>query len=164
MTIARHDFTITRTYPHPPADVFAMFADPEKKSMWFGNHKDFTTSNDAWDFRVGGRELAASNHGNGITTSFDATYADIVDGERIVYTYTMTLNGAPLSGSATCVTFEPVEGGTLMTFTEHGIHLDGPTGGQSREHGTNILADSIGRSLGELAPRQAVRPETGGGR
>ena len=147
MTIAHHDFTITRTYSHTPEKVFDMWADPYKKAMWFGNHPGFETSSDAWDFRVGGRERAASDHGNGITTTFDATYADIVPGERIVYTYTMTLNGEPLSGSATSVTLEPVEGGTLLTFTEHGIHLDGAEGGRKREEGTNLLVDNIGKAL-----------------
>ena len=150
MTIAHHDFTISRTYPHPPEAVFEMFSDPAKKAMWFGNHDNFTTGSEAWDFRVGGREQAWSDHGNGITTTFDATYADIVPNERIVYTYVMTLNEAPLSGSATSITFEPVDGGTLMTFTEHGIHLDGPKGGESREEGTTWLVEGIGKALDSL--------------
>jgi len=151
MTIAHHDFTVIRTYPHPPQAVFEMFADPEKKVLWFGAHDDFTTASQQWDFRVGGREQASSDHGNGITTTFDAVYADIVPGERIVFTYAMTMNGAPLSGSATSVTFEPVEGGTLLTFTEHGIHLDGPKGGESREEGTNWLMDGLGKALDALS-------------
>ena len=153
MTIAHHDFTITRTYAHSPQAVFEMFADPAKKVLWFGAHDDFTTESQQWDFRVGGREQASSDHGNGITTTFDAVYADIVPGERIVFTYTMTMNGAPLSGSATSVTFEPVEGGTLLTFTEHGIHLDGAKGGESREEGTNWLMDGLGKALDSLTAR-----------
>lgn len=151
MTVAHHDFTITRTYAYSPQQVFEMFSDPAKKGLWFGNHDGFTTGSDAWDFRVGGREQAWSDHGNGITTTFDCVYADIVPGERIVYTYAMTLNDAPLSGSATCITFEPVEGGTLLTFVEHGIHLDGAEGGEKREEGTNLLVDGIGRALDSLA-------------
>ncbi|MGC4175446.1 SRPBCC family protein [Demequina sp.] len=151
MTIAHHSFTIARTYPHSPQAVFEMFSDPKKKAMWFGNHDNFTTGSNEWDFRVGGRERAWSDHGNGITTTFDATYADIVPGQRIVYTYVMTLNDEPLSGSATSITFEPVEGGTLMTFTEHGIHLDGAEGGEKREEGTGWLVENIGKALDELA-------------
>ena len=153
MTIAHHDFTINRTYPYSPNEVFEMFADPEKKHLWFGAHDEFTNDFGGWDFRVGGREQASSDHGNGITTTFDAVYADIVPGERIVFTYAMTLNGAPLSGSATSVTFEPVEGGTLLTFTEHGIHLDGPSGGESREEGSNQLMDMLGKALDSLSAK-----------
>jgi len=150
MTVAHHDFTIARTYPHPPHAVYEMFADPAKKKLWFGANENFSTGSDTWDFRVGGRERAWSDHGNGITTTFDATYADIVPGERIVYTYVMTLNGAPLSGSAACITFEPVEGGTLLTFTEHGIHLDGPAGGVGREEGSRQLMGMLGDALESL--------------
>lgn len=151
MTIAHHDFTITRTYAYPPQTVYEMFSDPAKKALWFGNVRDIKSDHQAWDFRVGGRERASSEHANGITTTFDATYADIVPNERIVYTYTMTLNGAPLSGSATAITFEPVEGGTLVTFTEHGIHLDGAEGGDKREEGTNLLLDQVGKVLDSAA-------------
>lgn len=150
MTIAHHDFTITRTYAYPPQTVFEMFADPEKKALWFGSVRGIVSETQAWDFRVGGRELASSVHPNGVTTTFDATYADIVPGERIVYTYTMTLNDAPLSGSATAITFEAVEGGTLMTFTEHGIHLDGIEGGHAREGGTRLLLGQIDEALASL--------------
>jgi uncharacterized protein YndB with AHSA1/START domain len=150
MTIAHHDFTINRTYPYPPQAVFEMFADPAKKHLWFGNVGNIVSEHQVWDFRVGGREQASSVHGNGVTTTFDAVYADIVPGERIVFTYAMTLDGAPLSGSATSVTFEPVEGGTLLTFTEHGIHLDGLKGGEKREHGSNLLMDMLGAALDSL--------------
>ena len=76
---------------------------------------------------------------------------DIVPGERIVFTYRMTLNGDPLSASATSITLEPVEGGTLLTHTEHGIYLDGEHGAEGREEGTNELMELLGRALDSLA-------------
>lgn len=151
MTIAHHDFTIARTYPHPPERVFKAWSDRAIKALWFGNAENITTTNEEFDFRVGGRERAHTKRTEGFTTSFDAVYADIVPGERIVYIYNMTLDDAPLSASAACVTFEMVEGGTLLTISEHGIHLDGPSGGASREEGTNHLADAIGRVLDRLS-------------
>jgi uncharacterized protein YndB with AHSA1/START domain len=151
MTIAHHDFTITRTYAYTPDQVFDMFADPSKKSLWFGSNEEFTTDSESFDFRVGGREQSESTHVSGWKSSFDATYADIVPGKRIVYTYTMTFNGAPLSGSATSVLLEPVEGGTLLTFTEHGIHLDGEHGAGLREEGTNQILNDLEKALDSLA-------------
>ena len=74
----------------------------------------------------------------------------IVPNERIVYTYGMTLDGKPLSASATCVTLEPVEGGTLLTFTEHGVHLDGFDNGELREAGTVGILDDFGKALDTL--------------
>ena len=150
MTIAHHDFTIARTYPHAPERVFEAWADRATKALWFGNTENIKTENLEFDFRVGGRERARTGRVEGFSTTFDAVYADIVPNERIVYVYNMTLDDAPLSASAACVTFEPVEGGTLLTISEHGIHLDGPSGGASREEGTNGLADALGRVLDSL--------------
>ena len=153
MTITHRDFTLTRTYPYSPAEVFDAFADPEKKKLWFGANDGFTNESESWDFRVGGREQASSRHESGWRSSFDATYADIVPGERIVFSYVMTFNGEPLSASATCITFEPVEGGTLLTHSEHGIHLDEGPDAELREQGTEELLDNLGRALDSLAVR-----------
>ena len=147
MTVAHHDFSLARTYPYTPEQVFAAFADPEKKKLWFGASDDLSSTFGSFDFRPGGAESAASQHAGGIRTTFDADYVEIVPGERIVFTYRMTLNDAPLSASATSITFEPVEGGTLLTHTEHGIHLDGDSGAASREEGTNELLGLLGKAL-----------------
>ena len=147
MTIAHHDFTIARTYAYTPAQVFEAFADPEKKKLWFGASDNLTSTFGTFDFRVGGTESAASEHPGGVRTTFDADYVEIVPAERIVYTYRMTMNDEPLSASATSIVLEPVEGGTLLTFTEHGIHLDGESGGTAREGGTLQLMDLLGKAL-----------------
>ena len=62
----------------------------------------------------------------------------------------MTLDGKPLSGSVTCVTFAPVECGTLLTFTEHEVHLDGFDDGAMREQGTAGILDDLGKALDSL--------------
>ena len=42
------------------------------------------------DVRIGGREaIAAAAAGGGAVYAFEATYQDIVAGERIVYAYSM---------------------------------------------------------------------------
>ena len=97
MTIAHHDFTIARTYPYPPAQVFEAFADRATKALWFGSSETMTTEAGEFDFRAGGHETAATQHADGSHTTFDAHYADVVPNERIVFTYTMTLNATPLS-------------------------------------------------------------------
>ena len=80
----------------------------------------------------------------------DADYVEIVPARRIVFTYRMTLNGAPLSASATSITMELVEGGTLLTHTEHGIYLDGEQGAKSREDGTQQLLELLGSALDKI--------------
>lgn len=150
MTIAHHDFTIGRTYAYTPDQVFAMFRDPAKKKLWFGASEDLASTFKSFDFRIGGSESAATVHPAGFSTTFDAEYVDIVPGERIVFTYRMTLDGEPLSASATSITLEAVEGGTLLTHTEHGIYLDGEHGAAGREEGTTLLLDHLGSALDSI--------------
>lgn len=150
MSVDHHDFTISRTYPHSPAQVFDAWADPDKKALWFGGGPEFTDREDRHDFRVGGKDHNSATHENGVVHTFDAEYTNIIANERIVYTYSMTLDGKPLSTSVTAVTFEAVEGGTLMTFVEHGVHLDGIDDGAMREAGTRGLIDGLGAALDTL--------------
>ncbi|MFT4201017.1 SRPBCC domain-containing protein [Gordonia sp. (in: high G+C Gram-positive bacteria)] len=72
--------------------------------------------------------------------------------ERIVYTYDMWLDDAHASTSVTTVVFEEVDGGTRLTFTEQGVHLDGvhgpgPEAAAGREEGTRGLLENIAQVL-----------------
>lgn len=150
MSVDHHSFTITRTYPYTPAQVFSAWADPEKKKLWFGVSEDFSDTHAVYDFRVGGREHNSATHNSGVRHTFDSEYTNIVQDERIVYTYSMTLNEVPLSTSLTCVTFAPVEGGTILEFTEHGVFFDGADAGTNREIGTASILDDFARALDGL--------------
>jgi uncharacterized protein YndB with AHSA1/START domain len=139
-------FVLERDYAAPIDRVWAAFADADVKSRWFGGD-EFTDVEESEDFRVGG---IAINNGtmNGSRSEFRATYTDIVDRERIVYTYDMWSDGAHASTSITTIVLEPTDTGTHLTFTEQGVHLDGvhgpgPEAAAGREHGTGLLLDKI---------------------
>lgn len=144
------DFTVVRTYPYTPAQVFAAWAEPEKKALWFGNSPGLIVTRNEMDFREGGRDQAASTHASGISTTFDAEYHRIVPAEQIVYSYTMTLNGEPLSATLACISFEPADGGTVLTVTEHGVYYGPIEHAHMREQGTNQLMDTLGTVLESL--------------
>jgi len=152
VTVDHHNFTIARTYAYTPAQVFSAWADPAKKALWFGNSPSIEVLESAVDFRVGGRDHAASRHERGVTTTFDAEYVSIVDDELIIYMYSMTLDGAPMSASVATIAFEPVEGGTLLTVTEQGAYLGdfAAGGGEGREQGTGHLLTMVGEALDSL--------------
>jgi uncharacterized protein YndB with AHSA1/START domain len=146
---AVHDrFTIERTFPHPPAKVFAAFATEDGKQRWFSGPNDLWDLVDReFDFRVGGIETIEGRWKNGRVSRMDATYHDIVQDRRIVYCYRMTIDGVPISVSLTSVELSPVAGGTLLTMTEHGIYLDGYEDQGSREHGVGSQIDKLGETL-----------------
>ena len=79
--------------------------------------------------------------------SFDAVYADIVPGRRIVHTYDMHRDDARTSVSVTTIEFEAAGNGTRLTLTEQGVFLDGLDTPAEREHGTNAMIDALATHL-----------------
>ena len=77
-------FVIEREYAHPPAKVFAAYADPQSKAKWFVGPDEWEKSNHQLDFRVGGKESISGGPPGGPLHSYNATIWDIVENERIV--------------------------------------------------------------------------------
>jgi len=148
-SVAHGVFTIERVYASvTPRRVFDAFASVEGKNGWF------TAPNDRWDiversmdFRVGGRERLKGQWKTGLVTEFDATYFDIVPGERIVYAYEMRLDGRKISVSLATFEFKSSGAGTKLTMTEQGAFLDGYDDNGSRERGSREIIDKLSAYL-----------------
>jgi uncharacterized protein YndB with AHSA1/START domain len=136
-------FTIDRIYDAEPARVFAAWADPAAKTRWFGGGSD----DYELDFKVGGREVNRGGEPGGAVYTYEAVYRDIVEDERIVYTYEMYLDDARISVSVTSVELAPEGSGTKLTFTEHGVFLDELDSPALREQGTGHLLEALGADL-----------------
>jgi uncharacterized protein YndB with AHSA1/START domain len=139
-------FVLERDYAAPVEQVWAAFADADVKARWFGPD-DIDDPEVSEDFRVGGTAISNGTM-DGRRSEFRAVYTDIVDLERIVYSYDMWSDGVHASTSITTVVLEPTGDGTHLTFTEQGVHLDGvhgpgPDAAAGREHGTGWLLDRI---------------------
>ncbi len=148
MSSAAHDsFTIERTYPATPDRVFAAWASHDAKSQWFGDAEGIAAGEHTLDFTVGGREHLAMKTPDGSTYTFDAVYQDIVDDERIVWCYDMTVDGRRMSVSLGTVQIAPVSGGTRLTMTEQGVYLDGLDTNEARRLGTEELLNGLGAYL-----------------
>ena len=150
-------FVLERDYPVPVERVWEAFADADIKAKWFGSD-DFVDVERSQDFRVGGVAIDDGRHGaDGPLSQFRATFTDIVDQERIVYSYDMWLDGVHASTSITTIVFEPTDDGTHLTFTEQGVHLDGvhgpgPQAAAGREEGTRGLLENIAALFAEARP------------
>jgi uncharacterized protein YndB with AHSA1/START domain len=138
-------FTLEREYPVPRERVFAAFADKEQKAAWFGGGNDPETRWD-FDFREGAREYQSGQFMGQLHT-FDAIYHDIVENERIAYSYTMHVDDVRLSASLTVIEFTPTAGGTRLVFTEQGAFFDGHEEPGLREQGLNQILDALGASF-----------------
>ena len=79
--------------------------------------------------------------------SVNSTYTDIVDNQRIVFTYDMWVDDQHMSTSLTTIALEPEAKGTRLTYTEQGVHFDGLDSPQGREQGTAGLLDALGTFL-----------------
>jgi uncharacterized protein YndB with AHSA1/START domain len=141
-SVTHATFVLERSYDAPPSRVYAAWADPEAKARWFGGGEDAFEM----DFRVGGREHNSGTMGSD-TYTFDATYQDIVEDERIVYTYDMHLNGQRISVSVATVEFKPQGDATRLVFTEQGAFLDGFDDPRMREQGTGSLLEALDKEL-----------------
>ncbi len=151
---AVHDqFTIERSFPHPPAKVFAAFATEAGKERWFsGPNPDWERTERVFEFRIGGIETIegrwkGGHHTTGTVTRMDLVYHDIVPDRRIVYAYRMQIDGVPISVSLTSIELAPDGGGARLTLTEHGIYLDGYEDKGSRQHGVGWQIDKLGETL-----------------
>ncbi|MGH6862534.1 MAG: SRPBCC family protein [Phyllobacterium sp.] len=144
-----HDtFVIERSYPAAPARVFFALSDREAKEKWFKGPDEWGPNVHSMDFRVGGRESNGIGPAEGPTHRFEAIYQDIVENERIIYSYEMFIGETRISVSLTTMELKPEgTGGTKLIFTEQGAYLDGSDDGSQRRHGSELLLEGLGASL-----------------
>jgi uncharacterized protein YndB with AHSA1/START domain len=147
-----HDtFVLDRSYPHTRDKLFRALSDPTLKARWFfiGNEAEAFEM----DFRVGGREhqRRAMGHDTPFAGRFlenEGRYEDIIPGERIVMSTTMTLAGRRISSAL--ITYEISEdgsGGCSLRFTHQAAFYEGADGPDMRRGGWEKLLDSLAASL-----------------
>lgn len=145
--VAHGSFTIERSYPAAPARVFRAWANPESKARWFFGPGGWQMHRRELDFRVGGQETVSGQVPGEVPHHFHAVYHDIVESQRIVYSYHMLAGDTPISVSLATVQIEAEGTGTKLIFTEQCAFLDDFDDAGSREEGTHILLDQLGAAL-----------------
>ena len=140
-------FVVERSYPVPVNAVWHALSDNDARDQWFGGGPEFDADEKSHDFRAGGHAVEAGHWRGGPTSRFVSTSTDIVDRERMVFTYDMWVDGRHISTSVTTIAVEPDGDGTRLTYTEQGVHLDGLDSVEGREEGTGGLLDNLGQFL-----------------
>lgn len=150
-SVVYNTFTIERSYPAAPAQVFAVFADAEAKTRGLNPPEEATPGYLEFDFRVGGRERFDFQETDGRMMAYNALYYDIVPDQRIVYSYEMYADQARISVSVATIEFANDAAGTVLTWTEQGVYLDGLDQPELREGGTAWMLDNLTAHLSAQA-------------
>ncbi len=140
-------FVIERTYPVPVEAVWHALSDNDARDQWFGAGEAFDVQEKTHEFRVGGHGTEEGQWHGGPRSLFTSTYTDIVDLQRVVFTYDMWVEERHLSTSLTTIVLEPDGDHTRLTYTEQGVHFDGLDSPEGREEGTKGLLDQLGAYL-----------------
>ena len=140
-------FTIERFYPQTPETVFAAFADEAIKRRWFVEGEGWAIEEYTLDFRLGGFERSRFRFKDGSVVTNDTVYQDIVENERIVLAYWMSVDGQPLSASMTTIELKPEGTGTRLTYIEYDVFFEGLDTPESRESGCRALLEALAATL-----------------
>lgn len=143
-------FVLERRYSVSPAKVYAAWADPEVKAIWFRGGETWRQTRRVLDLRIGGTEILEGVWGEGNVTLYEAVYHDVAPGRRLVYGYRMSGGGRLLSVSLSTVEFLADNGGTHLVYTEQAVYLDGFDDGGGRQRGTTIHLDRLDVLMAEM--------------
>lgn len=132
--MAQHDLRIERRLDASPAQVWAMWTDPEQFATWYGPTSASVPVAE-FDLRVGGRRRVCMEV-NGMRMWFGGEFVEIAPTERLAYTEFMAdEDGAPRADMVPAghpattevrVQLTADGDGTLMTMTHVGIPSDSP--------------------------------------
>jgi uncharacterized protein YndB with AHSA1/START domain len=141
---------LERRYKAAPARVFAAWAEPRARAQWDVPGR-WVIAEQTFDFREGGRERKRFGPQGDPHFVADTLYLDVVAERRIVFSYSMTSRGTPISVSLTTVEISPApsSGGrnSHLLLTEQVAFLDGNDNAANREEGLASMLDKIGETL-----------------
>jgi uncharacterized protein YndB with AHSA1/START domain len=114
--------TMSRQLPASPEEVFDAYTDAEKQKIWFGilDTEPGIVEIDV-DLRVGGEQTAKWGPSRDELFVETQVFREIDRPNRLVTTSTGSTPDGMTMTTEIVVTFESVDGGTLMTVTQSGF-------------------------------------------
>jgi uncharacterized protein YndB with AHSA1/START domain len=137
---------LERRYKAAPPRVFAAWADPKARARWDVPGR-WAIAEQTFDFREGGHELKRFGPKDDPRFVADTLYLDIVPDRRVVFSYSMTSRGEPVSVSLTTIELLADGAGTRLLLVEQVAFLDGKDNAANREEGLASMLDKIGESV-----------------
>ncbi|MFG1359661.1 SRPBCC family protein [Xanthobacter pseudotagetidis] len=145
--VTHASFTLQRTYPRAPEVVFAAIASPSAKRRWLVEGEGFEVVSYEPGFGAGAFERSSFRFKGGPLVRNDTVYLDVNENRRIIFAYSMSLEGTPMSSSLVTMLLEPAPGGTRLTLTEQGAYLEGFDDVAGREQGTRELLERLHQDI-----------------
>jgi uncharacterized protein YndB with AHSA1/START domain len=137
---------LERRYKATAARVFAAWAEPKARAKWDVPGR-WVIAEQTFDFREGGRELKRFGPKDDPRFVADTLYVDVVPERRIVFSYSMTSRGTPISVSLTTIELSSDGRDTHLLLTEQIVFLDGNDNAANREEGLASMLDKIAETL-----------------
>jgi uncharacterized protein YndB with AHSA1/START domain len=148
---AQHELLITRIIDAPRSLVFKAWTTPEHLVRWWGP-KNYTTPSFKMDFRPGGSYRACIRSPDGKEEWLTGVYRDIVEPERIVFTFRWEEEGS--RENLVTVTFADHNGKTRLNL--HQAFFDSVEKRDSHHGGWSECLDRLA-ALTEAAVRKEVQ-------
>ena len=162
-TVTHATFTIERNYPAPLDRLFRAFTDPAQKRDWFAGGKSSTLEEFTMDFRPSGHDYPRTRFPPGspfpgAALENHTVYQDIVDNQRIVLAYTMSVAGRRISASLATFEFFAAATGSTLLFTEQAAFFEHAAGAAMREERWIVPRDTLAAHLAACSPTHPPRP------
>ena len=150
-------FVTERTYPVPVEAVWHALSGQRRTRQWCGAGSAFDIDEKSHDSASPGTAREEGQWHGGSRARFDSTYTDIVDLQRIVFTYDMWVDGRHISTSLTASPWNPrrPDPADLHRAGRPPCGLDNPEG---REEGTAGLLDPDSAPILSAATAAASYP------
>lgn len=130
--------TVSRTFSAPVERVYRAFTDPDELNEWYAPH-DMEPEIDSLDLSPGGT-LSGSAMAGEDPYDYEAVYSEIVENERLAYTWRW-LNPSPPVESTVTIEFRDLDGETEVVVTQ--AELPGPEGVEDGVEGWKSMFEKL---------------------